>query len=129
MYTDLGTYPKPKSSLRRRNAMPAKVLQINFRLKVSTPEYENLCRSVAQAFAGVPGLRWKIWLLNTREKEAGGIYLFESDQALNEFLFGPLASEVESHPAVYNFSSKTFDVMEDVTAVTRGPVQAIGVAS
>jgi len=49
--------------------MAVKVLQINFRLKASTPDYQSLCQSVAQAFAGVPGLRWKIWLLNDHEKE------------------------------------------------------------
>ena len=104
--------------------MSAKVLQINFRLKTSTSEYQSLCQSVAQAFAGVPNLRWKIWILNDREKEAGGIYLFENERALNDFLSGPLAAQVKSHPALSDFSAKVFDVMEDVTAVTRGPVRA-----
>ena len=108
--------------------MPAKVLQINFKLKVSTPEFQSLCRSVAQAFAGVPGLRWKIWLLNDREKGAGGIYLFESEKALNDFLTGPLAAQVKSHPALSDFSAKTFDVMGEVTAITHGPVPAMATA-
>jgi hypothetical protein len=100
----------------------AKILQINFKLKASTPEYQSLCQSVAQAFAGVPGLRWKIWLLNDREKGAGGIYLFESEQALSNFLSSPLAAQVKSHPALQDFSAKTFDVMEGVTAITHGPI-------
>ena len=104
--------------------MPAKVLQINFRLRASTPEYESLCRSVAQVFAGVPGLRWKIWILNDREKEAGGIYLFESEQALNNYLSSPLAAQVKSHPGLLDLSAKTFDVMEQVTAITHGPMAA-----
>ena len=104
--------------------MAVKVLQINFRLKASTPDYQSLCQSVAQAFAGVPGLRWKIWLLNDHEKEAGGIYLFESEQALDGFLSGPLAAQVKSHPALSDFSAKLFDVMEEVTAITRGPIPA-----
>jgi hypothetical protein len=109
--------------------MPAKILQINFKLKASTPEYQSLCQSVAQAFAAVPGLRWKIWVLNDREKEAGGIYLFEREQALNDFLSGPLATQVKSHPALYDFSAKVFDVMEEVTAITHGPVAAAAVAA
>ena len=109
--------------------MSAKVLQINFRLKTSTSEYQSLCQSVAQAFAGVPNLRWKIWILNDREKEAGGIYLFENERALNDFLSGPLAAQVKSHPALSDFSAKVFDVMEDVTAVTRGPVRAAAAAA
>jgi hypothetical protein len=104
--------------------MAVKVLQINFRLKASTPDFESLCQSIAHAFAGVPGLRWKIWLLNDHEKEAGGIYLFESEQALNGFLSGPLAAQVKSHPAFSDFSAKLFDVMEEVTAITHGPIPA-----
>ena len=100
-----------------------KILQINFKLRASTSEYQALCQSVAQAFASVPGLRWKIWILNDREKEAGGIYLFESEGALNDFVSGPLAAQVKSHPALADFSAKAFDVMEEVTAVTRGPAR------
>jgi len=109
--------------------MSAKILQINFRLKASTPEYQTLCQSVAQAFASVPGLRWKIWILNDREKEAGGIYLFESEGALNDFLSGPLAAQVKSHPALSDFSANAFDVMDEVTAITRGPVRAAAAAA
>ena len=108
--------------------MPAKILQINFRLTASVPEYENLCQSVAQAFAGVSGLRWKIWLLNDREQAAGGIYLFENEQALNDFLSSPLAAQVQSHPALYDFGAKAFDVMEEVTAITHGPIAAMAAA-
>ena len=102
--------------------MSPKILQINFRLKASTPEYQALCESVAQAWADIPGLHWKIWLLNEAEKEAGGIYLFEDERALEAFLSGPLAAQVKSNPALSDFSAKTFNVMEDVTAKTRGPV-------
>jgi hypothetical protein len=108
--------------------MPVQILQVNFRLKVSTPEYQNLCQSVAQAYAGVAGLRWKIWLLNEREQEAGGIYLFESEKALNDFLSGPLATAVKSHPGLFDVSAKPFEVMADVTAITHGPIQAMAVA-
>jgi hypothetical protein len=109
--------------------MPAKILQINFKLKTTVPEYQSLCQSIAQAFAAVPGLCWKIWVLNDREKEAGGIYLFESEQALNDLLSGPLAAQVKGHPALYDFSAKLFDVMEEVTAITHGPVAAAAAAA
>ena len=108
--------------------MPAKILQINFRYNASTSDYEELCRSVAQAFANIPGMRWKIWLLNDGERQAGGIYLFESEDALNNFLHGPLAAQVKSHPALADFSAKAFDVMGEVTAITHGPILAMAAA-
>jgi len=102
--------------------MHPKILQLNFRLNASREEYEKLCESVAQAFAELTGLRWKIWLLNEAEKEAGGIYLFDSEASLQAFLAGPLAAQVRSLPAVRDLSVKQFDVMDQVTAITRGPV-------
>jgi hypothetical protein len=108
--------------------MSEKILQINFKFHASTSDYHDLCQSLAQAIAAVPGLRWKIWPLNDREKEGGGIYLFETDQALNDFLSGPIVAQVKSHPALYDLSAKVFDVMADVTSITRGPVLAMAAA-
>jgi len=105
--------------------MPAKVLQINFKFRASAADYQHLCESVAEAFTTIPGLHWKIWLLNDREYEAGGIYLFDSDQAVRDYLSGPLVAQVKAHPAFYDLSAKVFDVIADVTAITHGPVPAM----
>jgi hypothetical protein len=48
---------------------------------------------------------------------------------LNDFLSGPLAAQVKSHPALSDFSAKVFDVMDEVTAVTHGPVGAAAAAA
>lgn len=102
--------------------MSPKLLQVNFKFKPSTAEYKGHCQSIAQAFADVPGLSWKIWTVNDAEKEAGGIYLFEDEKALAQFLSGPLASKAKSNPLFTDFTAKTFDVMDEATAKTRGPV-------
>jgi Putative mono-oxygenase ydhR len=104
------------------------ILQINFKFDVSPAEYEKVCQSVARPVADVPGLRWKVWLLNEQEKEAGGIYLFSSKQALQDYLSGPIVAQVKSHPGLRDMSAKQFDVMEGLTALTRGPVSATAVA-
>ena len=104
------------------------ILQINFKLNVSPTEYQKICESVAQAVADVPGLRWKLWLLNEEQKEAGGIYLFQDEQALNNYLSGPIVAQVKSHPGLQDISAKRFDVMEEMTAVTHGPIPATAAA-
>jgi hypothetical protein len=98
------------------------ILQINFTLNVPASEYGDLARSVAQVFADVPGLHWKIWLLNEATQEAGGIYHFENQASLDAYLNGPLAAQVKALPAIREVSVKQFQVMSEVTAVTRGPV-------
>jgi len=105
------------------------ILQINFKLNVSPAEYREISKSLAPVFADVPGLVWKIWLLNEQEQEAGGVYLFNSKQALQDFLAGPLAAQVRSHPGLRDLSAKQFDSMDDVTAVTHGPVHAMAAAA
>jgi len=61
--------------------------------------------------------------MNEAENEAGGIYLFNDESSLQAFIDGPLAAKVKSHPALSEMSAKLFDVMEDLTAITRGPVK------
>ena len=102
--------------------MAERILQLNFKFSVSKAEYEMAASSLASEFADIPGLRWKVWLMNEDESEAGGIYLFDDDSSLQSFLAGPLAEKVKSHPAFSDMSAKGLDVMADVTAITRGPV-------
>lgn len=103
--------------------MSAKILQVNFKYNVSGDEYEQAVSPMANDFAAVAGCRWKIWLINEAENEAGGIYLFDDDASLKAFLESPLVAQVTSHPALRDFSVKQFDVMEEITAITRGPVR------
>jgi hypothetical protein len=102
--------------------MSEKILQLNFKFNVTSAEYEQAVSPLAKKFAAVSGLRWKIWLMNEGESEAGGIYLFDDEASLAAFLDGPLAAAVSSHPALSDMSVKRFDVMDSITAITRGPV-------
>ena len=102
--------------------MSGKLLQLNLRFSVFAADYEGAVTPLAEEYATVPGLRWKIWIINEAEGEAGGIYLFDDEESLNALLDSPLTAQVTSHPALSDFSVKQFDVMEGVTATTRGPV-------
>ena len=98
------------------------MLQLNFNFSVTKEEYEQAVSPLADKFANVPGLIWKIWILNAEKSEAGGIYMFENQASLDEFLAGSLAKIVTTHPALNNFSVKQFGIMKDITKVARGPL-------
>ena len=98
------------------------MLQVNFNYSVTKEEYQQAVAPLADKFANVPGLKWKIWILNAENSEAGGIYMFDSQASLDTYLNGPLAEVVTTHPALSNFSIKQFTIMGDITKVTRGPV-------
>jgi len=102
--------------------MSTRLLQLNFQFSVTGAEYEAAVSALAEDFAALEGLIWKIWMINEDEGEAGGIYFFDSEASVQAYLDGPLAAGVIDHPALSQFSVKQFDVMDDVTEVTRGPV-------
>ena len=52
-------------------------MQLNFKYDVSAEDYTGAVDPLAEQFAAVPGLRWKIWMINADKSEAGGIYMFE----------------------------------------------------
>lgn len=103
--------------------MSVKVLQINFKFNVPREAYEQTVSPMASEFAAVPGCRWKIWLMNEANNEAGGIYLFEDEATLSAFLTSPLVAGVTSHPALNDFSVKQFDALEAISKITRGPLE------
>ena len=101
------------------------ILQINFKLNVSPVEYRKICDSVAQTIADVPGLVWKVWLLNEQNGAAGGIYLFQDEQSLAAYLSSPIIGKIKSLPQLREISAKCFDTIPEVTVVTRGPIPAL----
>lgn len=107
--------------------MSQQILQLNFNFNTTADEYENLVSPMAQDFSDVSGLQWKIWLLNKEKNEAGGIYLFESEKAVEDFKKTPLISAVMSHPALSNISVKQFDILEKPSSVTNAPLAMAGV--
>jgi hypothetical protein len=104
------------------------VIQINFKLNVSSAEYGKICDSVIQSVSDVPGLVWKIWMLNEQQGEAGGIYLFQDEQSLAAYLAGPIVAQVKTMPQLREISVKQFDVMPKETAVTKGPIPTLAAA-
>jgi hypothetical protein len=108
--------------------MSAKILQINFKFSVPREVYEETVAPMASEFAAVPGCRWKVWLMNEAESEAGGVYLFDGDASLQAYLAGPLVAQVTSHPALSDFSVKQFEVLEEVSKITRGPIELAAAA-
>jgi hypothetical protein len=104
--------------------MAEQILQINFALNVTPAEYRAFAAGVADTVAQVPGLRWKVWFLDENAREAGGIYLFEDERTLNDYLSGDIVKTVRTHPALRSATFKHAPVMADVTAVTRGPITA-----
>lgn len=105
--------------------MPAAVLQLNFKYDASEEDYIRAVTPLGEKFAAIPGLLWKLWMINADDTEAGGIYLFENAGHLQSFLESDLAAAVTSHPAFREFRVKTFDVLQGQSIITRVPIGGV----
>ncbi len=102
--------------------MPQKMLVTNYTFSVTSEEFRGMAAQLAPAFVDVPGCIWKIWLIDDEKKEAGAVYLFKDDEALQNFKASPLVASVLSHPALSNFDLKEMDILEAESELTHAPL-------
>ena len=109
--------------------MSQQILQVNMNFSIPRADLETAWLGAAQPISDTPGLLWKVWLINEEKKEAGGIYLFENEDALLAYVGGPIVAALKASPAVSNISAKTFDIFAEHSAITRAPLSAAAVAT
>ena len=102
--------------------MAKTIVNVSFTLTVPPADYERAVAPLAQAIADTAGLEWKIWLVNAAEQSAGGVYLFADAVAAQAFLEGPLVAQVKAAPIVADMQARVYAVMDELTAITHGPV-------
>ena len=99
------------------------VLIVNFTLEgISEEQFEAMCDDVAPAFAAVPGLASKVWLADREAGVYGGVYVFESAEAADEYLSSELFAGVGSTPGFTGITVRRFGVLAGPTSTTRGLV-------
>lgn len=96
-----------------------KLLQIDFKMKGPWGEemskgFEDLAKDIANE----KDLIWKIWTENQAAEEAGGIYLFENEEALDRYLAKHTA-RLNSF-GITEITAKKFDVNVPLTMIDRG---------
>jgi hypothetical protein len=104
------------------------ILIVNFNLDgLSEEQFASSCDELAPAFAAVPGLVSKVWLADRAEGVYGGVYTFDSDKALDDYLQSDLWAGVGAMPGLVNISVRRFGVLDGPTRVTRGLVEPAAV--
>jgi uncharacterized OsmC-like protein len=101
------------------------LLEVEFTYSFATAdEYIAEVSPLAEQWAAVPGLIWKLWTLNLDTQRAGAVYLFESAEARQAYLESDLAAAVANHPALSDHVVTPYSVVTAETKTTRGPVTA-----
>lgn len=108
--------------------MTQTIVQINFTYGMTDADYATLAHHGAVAIADVPGLIWKLFLCNSEQQTAGGIYLFADRAAATAYVNGPIIGRLRQHPQITGMGINLFDVLLAPTQVTRGPLAALSPA-
>ncbi|MBN3081869.1 monooxygenase [Pectobacterium polaris] len=99
--------------------MSNKLLQLHFHF--TGPFGREMSRQLvdlAESINHEPGFIWKIWTESEKNQEAGGIYLFKDEEAVNAYLkiHIPRIQSFGVEEVIY----KIFDVNEPLTALNHG---------
>ena len=88
------------------------------------PEQAAGFRQAAEKIAGVPGLVWKLWGYDDEQRVATSIYLFDSESHARAWGDGPMVPALSAYPGISNVEVRYFDVDQQLSTVTRAPMQA-----
>src|SRR5262249_16268965 len=112
----------------RTEEVAVQILIVNFNLDgLSEEEFENSSDELAPAFAAIPGLVSKVWLADRAEGIFGGVYTFESEKAVDDYLQSDLFARVGSTPGLVTISVRRSGVLGGPPRVRRGLAQPAGV--
>ncbi len=94
---------------------------VNFRLEgIGEEDYRRHCEAIAPAFANLPGLVSKTWLANPDTNTYGGVYVWRSREAMEDYKRTDIYKGMLANPHLDGVVSKDFAVLENPTRVTRG---------
>jgi Putative mono-oxygenase ydhR len=99
---------------------PTDYIQIvTFQLAGLEPDaYQAHCEASAAAFTEIPGLRAKAWLANPSVNTYGGVYAWESREAMKAYVRGPMFGALRENPGLANMTTRDFGVLEQPTKIT-----------
>src|SRR5437879_12866314 len=103
--------------------MSQKILQINFKFTTATADHLKLVAPLADPIGAVPGLTWKIWMLNDQNHEAGGVYLFRAEASVNAYLTRDIGLGMQQQPTVRDMSADGRDGAEKIATNRRGTLE------
>jgi len=100
------------------------VLQMRFENRVDNvntrEKIEKSGEKIAPLFVDVPGMLWKIWLIDEVSSGSCGTYLFESREAIDAYIESELFKSASS--SIGRPEVRIYDVMEAASLITRAPI-------
>ena len=91
---------------------------VNFKLNgIARTEYDAILAEVSSVFPTIPGLKAKYFLADDEGNTYGGVYIWESQQAMQDYQSGEIFRGIQAQPAFMEVTSRDFDVIDAPTFV------------
>lgn len=98
------------------------VLQVDFRMNGPFgDEMADVFTDLAKSINEEDGLIWKIWTENPETNEAGGIYLFETQETAGKYI--DIHSKRLASFGITDVNAKIFAINSKLTEINKGPVK------
>jgi len=93
---------------------------VNFNLEgITHDQYLDAAKEVAPAFKELSGLKSKVWLSDEEKNVYGGVYTWDDNQSMQDYLNGPFYAEVlGDNPSFVNITYKSYEVLDEPTSIT-----------
>ncbi len=103
---------------------------VTFNLTGMTEEaYRAMCDELAPIFGTMPGLITKYWLADPATNTYGGVYIWESPEAMAAYIGGEVWAAVLAHPHLTNITTKDYGILEGPTKLSHGFAFALTAAN
>ena len=96
------------------------ILHVRTTTRTSPGAFLDGADGAARAIAAVPGLIWKVWILDEAASELGGVYLFASRAQAQAYADGPFLEHLRHDPRVVRVEHRLWDT-HALSALTRAP--------
>ncbi len=104
--------------------MTASCVQIEFALRCSAEHYHAIAEGAVSRVAGVAGLRAKWWWIDDQARRAGGMYSFESREAAEAYVNGPVVAALRHAPFCEDVQTRIVKLLEQPTQNTDAALRA-----
>jgi heme-degrading monooxygenase HmoA len=96
-------------------------LMVTFQLDgMSTDAFEASYTEAAPAFADMPDLIEKVWLHQPEANTFGGVYLWQSQTAAEDYLnSGMFQQHIRNNSQITNLRIEAYNVLDNPTRITR----------
>ena len=87
-------------------------------------EMTKAMSDLAESIAKESGLLWKIWTVNDKTREAGGIYLFSDEESARHYIY--MHSKRLKAAGIKTINAKLFTVDQELSALSNTPLGFLG---